>query len=58
MAANAATNRHDFVVDLERAEKHAAADKREREAQLEPSEEEPQLGVPLRVVDPVAASIG
>jgi ABC-type transporter Mla MlaB component len=33
VAANAATNRHDFLVDLERAEKEARALERERAAQ-------------------------
>ena len=62
VAANAATNRHDFIVDLERAEKNAAADRREAEAAAkaevasEPADKEPGLGISLRVVEPLAAS--
>jgi Tfp pilus assembly ATPase PilU len=62
VAANAATNRHDFIVDLERAEKNAAADRREAEAAAkaevdsERADEEPGLGISLRVVEPLAAS--
>ena len=62
VAANAATNRHDFIVDLERAEKNAAADRREAEAAAQaevdsgPADKEPGLGISLRVVEPLAAS--
>jgi len=41
VAANAATNRHDFLVDLERAEKEAAAIEREGAAQVEPDADGP-----------------
>ncbi len=62
VAANAATNRHDFIVDLERAEKNAAADLREAEAaakvevESDQADKEPGLGISLRVVEPLAAS--
>ena len=50
VAANAATNRHDFIVDLERAEKNAAADRREAELPPRPrlglsADKEPGLGI-------------
>ena len=44
VAANAATNRHDFIVDLERAEKNAAHDKREAEARAKLPAADPSLG--------------
>jgi twitching motility protein PilT len=51
VAANAATNRHDFLVALEHALKRRAAAERGREAaQQRPAESE---GPALRVVDPV-----
>ena len=64
VAANAATNRHDFLVALERAEKNAAADQREAEAEAaehakrdaDEADKNPSLGISLRVVEPVAAS--
>ena len=62
VAANAATNRHDFIVDLERAEKNAAHDRREAEAatraraDADHADTQPALGVSLRVVEPIAAS--
>jgi twitching motility protein PilT len=40
VAANAATNRHDFLVDLERAEKEAAAIAREQATQEHPDADE------------------
>jgi twitching motility protein PilT len=59
VAANAATNRHDFIVDLERAEKNAAHDKREAEAAAAAAERgdvKPDNSVGLRVVEPAAAN--
>ena len=41
VAANAATNRHDFIVALERAEKNAAADQREAEAAAQAEADRP-----------------
>jgi Tfp pilus assembly ATPase PilU len=62
VAANAATNRHDFIVDLERAEKDAAADRREAEAAERAADggapDTHRLGVSLRVVEPAAAPPG
>ena len=51
MAANAATNRHDFLVALEHALKRRAASERAREAAQRPAESDE--GPALRVVDPV-----
>jgi twitching motility protein PilT len=48
VAANAATNRHDFLVTLERALKADGAEKRAAEAAENPPPEEPQL----RIVSP------
>ena len=56
VAANAATNRHDFIVDLERAEKNAAHDKREAEARANLPEPDPTLGAGLRVAESVPAA--
>ena len=58
VAANAATNRHDFLVVLERAEKDAAARERERvaeEEKLKGAEDEGKLGASLRGAEPLAA---
>ena len=53
IAANAASNRHDFLVALEHAMKRQAADTRAREAAQRPAEgEDAGLGG-LRVVNPV-----
>ncbi|TML63554.1 MAG: PilT/PilU family type 4a pilus ATPase [Actinobacteria bacterium] len=51
VAANAATNRHDFLVVLEHALKRRAATERAREAAQRPAESDEGPG--LRVVDPV-----
>jgi Tfp pilus assembly ATPase PilU len=51
VAANAATNRHDFLVALEHALKRRAASERSREAAQRPVESD--QGPALRVVDPV-----
>jgi twitching motility protein PilT len=51
VAANAATNRHDFLVALEHALKRQAANERAREAAQRPAENDDGLG--LRVVNPV-----
>jgi twitching motility protein PilT len=48
VAANAATNRHDFLVTLERALKQDGADKRAAQVAENPPPEEPQL----RIVSP------
>jgi len=61
VAANAATDRHDFLVVLERAEKEAAAEKRERLAQeenekLQVARAEAKLGASLRGVEPPVAA--
>jgi hypothetical protein len=53
VAANAATNRHDFLVGLEAAKKHKVADEREAEeaaaaAARAEAERNGQLGVTLR----------
>jgi twitching motility protein PilT len=53
VAANAATNRHDFLVTLEHALKRQAADTRDREAAQRPAEGEESGFGGLRVVDPV-----
>jgi twitching motility protein PilT len=53
VAANAATNRHDFLVTLEHALKRHAADTRDREAAQRPAEGEESGFGGLRVVDPV-----
>jgi twitching motility protein PilT len=50
VAANAATNRHDFLVSLEHALKRQAAEERQRRA--EAGEEEPQAGVPAAAPPP------
>jgi twitching motility protein PilT len=50
VAANAATNRHDFLIVLEHALKRRAATDRARETAQQPAETE---GPALRVVDPV-----
>jgi len=50
VAANAATNRHDFLVTLEHALKRQAANERAREAAQRPAETDD--GVGLRVVNP------
>ena len=58
VAANAATNRHDFIVDLERAEKNAAHDKREAEAAAAAAERgdvKPDNSVGLRVIESIPA---
>ena len=55
MAANAATNRHDFIVDLERAEKNAAHEAREAKEQAKLPEADPTLGAGLRRVESVPA---
>jgi Tfp pilus assembly pilus retraction ATPase PilT len=54
VAADASTNRHDFLVMLERALKQQAAD--ERQAEEEAKQPDPsELGIPeLRVVQPPA----
>ena len=44
VAANASTNRHDFIVDLERAEKNAAHDKLEAAARAKLQAADPSLG--------------
>ena len=44
MAANASTNRHDFLVSLEHALKHRDATEREA-AQAEAAKDEPELRV-------------
>jgi Tfp pilus assembly ATPase PilU len=41
VAANAATNRHDFLVSLEHALKRQAAEQRQAQAQAEAAEPEP-----------------
>jgi twitching motility protein PilT len=51
VAANAATNRHDFLVALEHALKRRAASERAREAAQRPAESDE--GPSLRVVNPV-----
>ena len=52
VAANAATNRHDFLVALELALKRQSADARAREAaQRPPKDEAAEAG--LRVVNPI-----
>jgi twitching motility protein PilT len=51
IAANAATNRHDFLVALEHALKRQAATERAREAAQRPAESDE--GPSLRVVNPV-----
>jgi Tfp pilus assembly pilus retraction ATPase PilT len=51
VAANAATNRHDFLVTLEHALKRQAANERAREAAQRPVETDDGLG--LRVVNPI-----
>jgi twitching motility protein PilT len=51
VAANAATNRHDFLVALEHALKRQAAAERARETAQRPAESDE--GPALRVVDPV-----
>jgi len=51
VAANAATNRHDFLVALEHALKRRAASERAREAMQRPAESDD--GPSLRVVNPV-----
>jgi twitching motility protein PilT len=51
VAANAATNRHDFLVALEHALKRRAATERAREAAQRPAESDD--GPSLRVVNPV-----
>jgi twitching motility protein PilT len=56
VAANAATNRHDFIVDLERAEKNSAHDKREAEARAKLPDSDPSLAAGLRVAESVPAS--
>jgi twitching motility protein PilT len=57
VAANAATNRHDFMVSLEQALKHQAADQRavEEEAALREAEERKRAGAlpELRVARPL-----
>ena len=58
VAANASTNRHDFIVDLERAEKNAAHDKLEAEARAKLPEPDPSLGAGLRVADSIPAGTG
>jgi hypothetical protein len=45
IAANAASNRHDFLIGMERAEKIVASKKARAEA-LERGEEEPRPGEP------------
>jgi Tfp pilus assembly ATPase PilU len=62
VAANAATDRHDFLVVLERAEKEAAAEQRERLAAEErerqqAAQAEEKLGASLRGAEPVAAGL-
>ena len=51
VAANAATNRHDFLVALEHALKRRAATERARDAAQRPAEGDD--GPSLRVVNPV-----
>ena len=55
VAANASTNRHDFIVDLERAEKNAAHDKLEAEARSKLPTADPSIGAGLRVADSIPA---
>jgi Tfp pilus assembly pilus retraction ATPase PilT len=53
VAANASTNRHDFLVALERALKQQAADQRQA-AEVERREDAVRAGIPeLRVVQPL-----
>jgi hypothetical protein len=51
VAANAATNRHDFLVAIEHALKRRSATERAREAAQRPAEGDE--GPSLRVVNPV-----
>jgi twitching motility protein PilT len=54
VAANAATNRHDFVVALERAVKQQAADQRQAAEVERRGEDAAKAGIPeLRVVQPL-----
>jgi twitching motility protein PilT len=57
VGANAATNRHDFLVDLERAEKEVAAIERERVAQEAAASGETTLGQDkIRLAESVGAA--
>ena len=49
-------NRHDFIVDLERAEKNAAHEKREADERAKLPEPDPTLGAGLRVAESVPAA--
>jgi twitching motility protein PilT len=60
VAANAATNRHDFLVALERAEKDAAASEREQaahEQKLNSSDAKPVRGTPSRGAETLGAGL-